>query len=132
MNTIRKADLNIITAQWSGMISRTFLPAARTHAVIASADPVALDYHAAKYILHPNSACRRLDPDWRDGPLFEYLYRCAETTGYALDEKNIDVISYDFRTKKNQARDALKVIGDIDWGKDPKMLAKYALFRFLI
>jgi hypothetical protein len=42
----RKADLNIISAEWTGLSSRTDPPIARTQAVLASIDPVALDYLA--------------------------------------------------------------------------------------
>ena len=55
MKTIRKADLNITTAEWVGLSSRTDPPVVQTKAVLASTDPVALDYHAAKYLLFPNS-----------------------------------------------------------------------------
>jgi uncharacterized protein (DUF362 family) len=63
MKTIRKADLNITTAEWVGISSRTDPPVAHTKAVIASTDPVALDYHAAKHILFPNSKLAIHNPD---------------------------------------------------------------------
>ena len=48
MKTIRKADLNITTAEWIGISSRVDPPIAHTRALLASTDPVALDYHAYK------------------------------------------------------------------------------------
>ncbi len=127
MNTIRKADFNITTAEWVGLASRTEAPAANTHAVLASDDPVALDYHASKYILYPNSHCRHHDPEWREGPLFQYLFTCANTSRCAINEACVNIVSHDFN--KNSA-DHMEIKGAIDWGNDPKMLAKYALFRW--
>ena len=51
LNTIRKADLNITTAEWIELSSRTESPVARTKAFLASSDPVALDFHATNYLL---------------------------------------------------------------------------------
>jgi hypothetical protein len=65
MNAIRRADLNITTAEWTGLASRVDPPAARTRAVLASSDPVALDYHAFKYVLYPNSGIKVHNPDER-------------------------------------------------------------------
>jgi len=54
MRNIRIADLNIISAEWAGWGSRidTSLRA-RTKSVLASKDPVALDYYAFKHVLLP-------------------------------------------------------------------------------
>ncbi len=81
LKTIRKADLNIITAEWVGISSRTEPPVARTRAVLASTDPVILDYHAAKYLVYPNSKFKIHNPDDRLGPLREYLDQCAKEGG---------------------------------------------------
>ena len=55
LRTIRKADLNIVTAEWIGLADRIDPPVVRTRTILASTDPVALDYHSAKYVLYPNS-----------------------------------------------------------------------------
>jgi hypothetical protein len=71
LNSIRKADLNITTAEWVGLASRTATPVARTRAVLACEDPVALDYHATKYILFPNSKIAFHNPDNPESPYNE-------------------------------------------------------------
>jgi hypothetical protein len=131
MNTIRKADLNITTAEWVGMASRTEPPVAYTRAVLASKDPVALDYHATKYILFPNSKCRIHSPDAKKSPLHQYLAKCSEEGGGIFDEQYVGVKSYDFRTKKMQKDDQLVVIGEKEWGWQPKMWGKYLALRGL-
>jgi len=56
MNTIRKADLNIVTAEWVGWGSRIDPnKAKRIRTILASTDPIALDYHGAKYFCYPLS-----------------------------------------------------------------------------
>lgn len=129
MNTIRKADLNIITAEWVGLASRTELPAARTRTVLACKDPVALDYHTTKYILYPNSKVQVHNPDNKEAPLFRYLSKCAELGGGEFDEAKVAVKSYDFKTKRLQTDDELTVIGDTHWGRNPKMLLKYMVLK---
>jgi hypothetical protein len=130
MKHIRKADLNIATAEWVGFSSRTDPPVARTRAVLASTDPVALDFHSAKYLLHPNSGCRKHDPQDAKGPLHQYLAQCAEKSGFTLNEANVKVISYDVIKKRLHTGREMAVFGEIDWGKDPKALLKYGIFRF--
>ncbi len=129
MNTIRRADLNITSAEWVGLVSRTEPPVARTSAMLACKDPVALDYHATKYILYPNSKVPVHNPDNKEGPLFQYLSKCAELGGGEFDETKVDVKSYDFKTKMLQTDDELTVIGDTQWGRNPKMLLKYMALR---
>ncbi|GAI78167.1 unnamed protein product, partial [marine sediment metagenome] len=77
MNTIRKADLNITTAEWIGLASRMEPPIAHTRTILASSDPVALDYHAFKYILYPNSKLMLHDPDNECSPTCQYLKHCC-------------------------------------------------------
>jgi hypothetical protein len=130
MNTIRKADLNITTAEWVGLVSRTELPVAHTRAILAGTDPVALDFHAAKYLLYPNSRMPFHHPEDPDGPLNQYLVKCAERCGGQIDEERVSVCSYDCRTKAVQTEGDLSVAGEKKWGANPKMLAKYVLLRF--
>ena len=131
MQKIRKADLNIATAEWVGLVSRTDTPVAHIRAVLASTDPVALDYHAAKYLLFPNSHCKHHDPDLTDGPLAQYLSKCSEVTGDILNESRVRLTSYDFNRNEMQQVKNNPVYGDIKWGNDVKALAKYLIFRFL-
>jgi len=131
MNTVRKADLNITTAEWVGLASRTNPPVAHTRAVLASTDPVSLDYHAAKYILYPNSKCRIHNPDDGKSPLHQYLAKCAEIGGGIFDERYIEIKSYDYKVRRLQRDDELLVNGRKEWGWDLKMLGKYLTLRFL-
>ena len=130
LNTIRNADLNITTAEWIGLASRTEPPVARTRTVLASTDPVALDFHSTKYLLYPNSKVPVHNPDDIQRPMNQYLLRCSEKGGGVFDEKHVTVKSYDFKTKGFQGDDALVVIGEKTWGRDVKMLMKYFVLRF--
>jgi len=128
MNTIRRADLNIITAEWTGLSSRTIPPIARTRAVLASEDPVALDYHAAKYILYPNSKIPLHDPDNKRSPSFDYLKECSGKNGGIMG-KSTNVTSYDFLSQSLQKEDDLVIHGDILWKTGIKQMAKYIILR---
>jgi hypothetical protein len=130
MNTIRKADLNIITAEWVGLASRTEPPVARTRAVLACKDPVALDYHATKYVLYPNSRLAIHNPDDAESPLHQYLVRCAEKGGGIFDERKVAVRSYDFKTNAFQGDDDLVVHGEKTWGSNAKIILKYLMLRY--
>lgn len=130
LKTIRKANLNITTAEWIGLSSKTDPPVARTQAVLACSDPVALDYHATKYILFPNSKLTIHNPDHHNSPLHQYLVKCAETGGGTYDEKYVHVMSYDFKTKGIQKDGELVVIGDKKWGNNVKALMKYLVLRY--
>jgi hypothetical protein len=130
MNTIRRADLNIVTADWVGLASRTEPPVARTQVLLACTDPVALDYHSSKYILHPNSDIKYHDPDDSQSPTHQYLKECSDRGGGILDESRVDVKSYDFRTGRFQNDDELFVIGAKEWGLNAKSLLRYLLYRY--
>jgi hypothetical protein len=130
LRTVRRADLNIATAEWVGLSSRTDPPIAHTKTVLASTDPVALDFHSAKYLVYPNSKCGKHKPEDTGGPLNQYLAKCAEHGGCTLDEAHVRVVSYDLAKGRAQTDQELPVIGDIDWGTDPKALLKYGVFRF--
>lgn len=129
MNTIRKADLNIIAAEWVGLASRTEPPVAHTRAVLISSDPVALDYHAAKYLLFANSSISIHNPDNEQSPLNHYLVKCSENGGGVFDEKLVAVKSFDLKTNSFQNDDNLEIESDITWGSDLKTLYKYVKFR---
>ena len=130
LNTVRKADLNIATADWVGLASRTVEPVARTRAVMASIDPVSLDYHSSKYILHANSRVMHHDPDNGQSPTHQYLKACADHGGGEYDERKVAVKSYDFKTGRMQNDDELVVIGEKEWGRNPKAILKYLVLRY--
>jgi len=131
MDTVRKADLNISTAEWIGIASRTEPPVAHTRTVLASKDPVALDYHATKYILYPNSKCSIHNPDDKNSPLHQYLAKCSEEGGGIFDERHVEVKSHDFTKNTLQQDDQLVVSGEKEWGWQPKMWAKYLALKSL-
>ncbi|MCK5601819.1 DUF362 domain-containing protein, partial [Candidatus Pacearchaeota archaeon] len=130
LDTIRQADLHITTAEWIGLSSRTDHPLAHTKAILACTDPVALDYHAGKYILYPNSRIPVHNPDDSNSPAYEYLTSCAEHGGGIFDERYVGVDSFDFEQKKMQKDDKLVIIGKKHWGLNIKHLMKYFIFRF--
>ena len=130
LNTIRKADLNITSAEWIGLASRTEPPIAHTRAILACKDPVALDYHATKYLLYPNSKISIHNPDDKMSPLYHYLLRCAEESGGVFNEKYVGIRSYDFKTKSFQSDSDLVVMGEKQWGSDVKSISKYLFMRY--
>jgi hypothetical protein len=130
MKTIRRADLNITTAEWVGLSSRTEHPVARTRAVLASEDPVALDYHGSKYLLYPNSKLSIHDPDRKTGPLYQYLSRCAESGGGILDERMVSVRSFNIQKRRLEQDHELAVTGDRHWGTNPRSFLIYLVLRY--
>lgn len=131
MDKIRKADLNITTAEWTGLSSRVTPPMARTRTVLACKDAVALDYHATKYVLYPNSGMAIHNPDDEASPVREYLSACAEEGGGIFDESKVRVKSYDVTKGVFQNDDEMVIKGEKRWGSDPKSLLKYFLYRYL-
>jgi hypothetical protein len=111
-------------------VSRIDPPVARTRAVLASTDPVALDYHSGKYLLFPNSKLAVHDPDNLKSPLRQYLAACAEKSGCVFDESRVKIVSYDIGTKRFQS-DGFVLYGEMDWGQEPKSLLKYIYLRFM-
>ena len=128
LKTTRKADLNITTAEWIGLSSRTDPPVAHTRAVLTCTDPVALDYHATRYLLYPNSKLTIHNPDDKS-PLRQYLVKCAEAGAGIFDERHVKVESYDFKKRSLQKDDELVIIGEKTWGTNPKALLKYLVLR---
>jgi len=130
LNTIRRADLNITTAEWIGMSSRTDPPVVKMKTVLACTDPVALDYHSTKYVLYPNSGISFHDPDSPGSPMYQYLKACADHGGGEFDERKVALKSYDFKTGRMQSDDELVVIGEKEWGRNPKAILKYLVLLY--
>lgn len=131
MKTIRKADMNFISAEWTGLASRTEQPVAHTRTICAGIDPVALDYHASKYILYANSGAMLHNPDATGGPLHEYLKACAAVIGSIFDERYISVQGFDCASGQPETNGKSPVKAPIIWGRDPKSLLKHIIFRFI-
>ena len=102
---VRSPDLNIITAEWvgwGGRISET--DRSQTKAILASKDPVALDYYASKYVLLPatlsGSGREELallhDPDIKEGVFRKFLDECHKQGIGTLDENRMEISSYDY------------------------------------
>lgn len=100
MKKIRKADLNIIAAEYVGHESR-WRNAIQLKAVLSSTDPVALDYYASKYVLLPLGGKKRAshDPDKPKITLHKCLHECHKQGIGTLDEKRMIKKKYDFKNK---------------------------------
>lgn len=100
MKTIRKSDLNIVTAEWVGWGHRTDVSkATRMRTILASTDPIALDYYGAKYLIYPLSRNKdHHDPDNPRSSVRRFLdltlVACGEGT---LDEKRMRVYEFNFK-----------------------------------
>lgn len=83
MKKIRKADLNIITAEWVGWGDRIDTnKAARSRTILAGTDPVALDYYGAKHLILPFSGNAKFhDPDSLTSPIHRFLVLAAKELG---------------------------------------------------
>jgi hypothetical protein len=100
MRTIRRADLNIVTAEWVGWGSRTNTnKAARVRTILASTDPLAIDYYSSKYILYPLSRNAEYhNPDNPKSSISKFLHLAFETLGQGtLDESKMLVHTYNFK-----------------------------------
>jgi hypothetical protein len=100
MREIRKADLNIITAINVGWGSRTDTSKAqKTDTVLASTDPVALDYWAAKNVLlpatktanAPETYLKLNNPSIESNPFREFLEECRREIGGTISPEMIDI-----------------------------------------
>jgi hypothetical protein len=101
IKTIRKADLNIITAEYAGHQGR-WRPPAHTKTVLASTDPVALNYYAGKYVLYPLGGKRAEynNPDNMRGTFRKYLELCCAEGIGTLNEAEMVVHNFDFGKEK--------------------------------
>ena len=103
MKTIRKADLNIVTAEWAGWGSRTDVSkATRAKTILLSRDPIAIDYYGAKYLVYPLSHKKEYhDPDNLKSSVRKFLNLALDALGEGtLDEETMKVHQYDFTFKK--------------------------------
>ena len=99
IKNIRKADFNIVTAEWVGWGHRTNIDkATRTRTILASNDPIAMDYYSSKNIVLPLSKSRNLhDPDHPNSAISKFLNLAQLTLGEGvLSESMINVHTYEF------------------------------------
>jgi hypothetical protein len=131
LKTVRRPDLNITTAEYCGLVGRLGLPVARPKVVAASTDPVALDFHMAKYVLFPNSRIFHHNPEHPRSPAAQYLRECARAGDYCYDEARVRVQAFDLASGKLQSDDALAVRCKREWGTNARALLKYIALRVL-
>jgi len=101
MKKIRRADINIITAINVGWGSRTDTTKCyQASSVLASTDPVALDYWAADKVLlpatiksgGPETFIRLNDPKDKKGVLWMFLEECQKELGGCLDPTMMNIV----------------------------------------
>jgi hypothetical protein len=99
IRTIKKADLNVITAEWVGWGHRTDITkAARARTILASTDPIALDYYGAKYLVYPLSKEKYHNTDDPKSPVRRFLDLAMKTlSDGTLDEQRMRIHQYDFK-----------------------------------
>ena len=100
MKMIRKADLNIVTAEWVGWGSRTDVTKAQQmKTILASIDPIALDYYSSKYLVYPLSKKQSLhNPDNPKSSIAKFLKTAMMSCGTGtMNENSMKVHAYDFR-----------------------------------
>lgn len=103
MNKIRMADLNIITADWVGYASRTDVKlSGYPKTLLASMDPVALDYFASNQILAPLTKSKKTNDKWlvnvndasnKNGPFYKFLQSCHEKGVGNIDPQKVRIHS---------------------------------------
>ncbi len=105
MKNIRMADINIVTAEWVGYGSRTDLKLReRTKTILASTDPVALDYIAARDVLLPATKknengkqfVKYNDPVPTKSVFKQFLFSCHKVGIGNMAENKIKKIEFDF------------------------------------
>ncbi|MHA1284849.1 MAG: hypothetical protein ACTSQP_20295, partial [Promethearchaeota archaeon] len=87
------------TAEWVGWGHRTDIKkATRLRTILASTDPIALDYYAAKQLIYPISKKSELhDPDNPKSVIRKFLNLASYTIGEStIFDNNISVYKFDF------------------------------------
>lgn len=101
MKTIRKVDLNIVTAEWVGWGHRTDVKrAAKMRTILASTDPIALDYYGAKHLVYPLSGNSDYhNPDNPRSSVRKFLNLTLETLGEGtLEKSKMRIQIHDYET----------------------------------
>jgi hypothetical protein len=129
LKTVRRPFLNITTAVHCGLADRTTPPVAHTNVIAASTDPVALDFHLAKYVLYPNSRISVHDPENPRSPTRQTLEHCARQGDYCLEEEQVDIRAFDLSKNAFQGDGDLVVLGKTQGGGSLKSRLKYLFFR---
>jgi len=99
MNTCRKPDLFLTTAEWVGWESRTGVGASNVKTVGIGEDPVSLDYYMSKYVLWPTKLSQTFlnpDNDIANNKTRQTLNGCNSLGYGTLNEAEIAAFVYDF------------------------------------
>lgn len=99
MNTCRKPDIFITTAEWVGWGSRYGTDATQAKTVGLSDDPVGLDYFMSKYVLYPLAPQQPyFNPDYdiANNMTRQNLNGCASMGRGTTSEAEIAAYVYDF------------------------------------
>jgi hypothetical protein len=107
MKNVRMPDLNITAAEWVGWGSRTETDkASREKTILASTDPVALDYVSARDVVLPvtppelpyyNTSATYYelnDPEMVGGPLYDFLNETARQGIGNFNSNKTRIVSY--------------------------------------
>lgn len=109
MKHVRLPDLNIITAEWVGWGSRVEIEKSfHPKTILASRDPVALDYMAAREVLLPGTPAQETssegyryqelnNPDIKDGPFHNFLDETKKQGVGTLAVEKIHLITYEYK-----------------------------------
>lgn len=128
LNTIRHATLNVLSAEWVGDRDRL---GTHTKTVIASKDPAALSYYAAKYLYYPLNSSPSLDPDNHNGRFGKFL-RTFHAQGIGtININEIMVHKYDFDNPTIQRSDIDKKIRDLKEGKATEQEVKDLIEQYM-
>jgi hypothetical protein len=97
MKHIRKADFNIVTAEWIGWGHRTDITkASRIKTILAGFDPLSLDYYGAKYLVLPLSNNHAMhNPTHKSNPVHKFLNLAQSVAGEGAISDS-DIIPYEF------------------------------------
>ena len=110
---IKRADLFITTAEWCGHQGRQDSNPVQTKTVLASTDPLALDYYTSKYIMYPLGGSRQElnNPDNVDGPFRKFLNMYIDQMDWGtLNESEMMVQGFDFNNPTISRPDIDRII----------------------
>ena len=99
MDTCRKPDLHLTTAEWVGWESRTSSGAVNAKTVGICEDPVSLDYYMSKYVLWPTYTTQQyFNPDYdvSNNKTRQTLDGCRSLGYGTVNELEMGVFVYDF------------------------------------
>lgn len=111
MANVKKPSLNIITAEWIGWGGRSDpTKSSRAKTILASTNPVTLDYCAIKHVLYEATKAagekaiyylKYNNPEYL--PLKYFLLECQKYMGGALDDQSYSLHTVDLASSKNKS-----------------------------